>query len=299
MPRLHRSFGPLFCAVVGVIPSVASAWFTVNTVASAKDFTTVNLTNTDPFASLEAEVVNDTGGHGYAEGDLDFGGGIITGRTHGCVGPVRPVTTDRAGGTTDAGVTAEMIVARSDSLVFGAAMTVTICYSITSNVYGTTSDPALTSSGTSDNSFGIAVNGQSVVSASHGIDFGTQVIESTGAFAGAASQTATIMGTYDFVVANGIPFALTVSASSHASANARSALTGGLPTLVSGSAGFAMTFGLHATDASFTWGNLPWKGTCGGSEFLVPPNPVEPDLPAPSTLLAFVGAAPLAARRRR
>lgn len=294
MPRsMSRPHGRVLAAALAC-PGVALASFENRVTATARGIDNEVETNTVPTAALVADRVNTVGGHGYAQLDTDFGSGVVTARTHGCIGPVQPVFSDNANGSAAASANNEPIEPRVDSLGYGAPFTVTLCYSITSDVLGYVSDPVLATGGAAENSFSISIAGQPALPSSrHGYAFETQAFNGTGVFAGAAAQTVTVNGTYSFTAFNGIPFNIGFSLTSQTSTSARGGAN--LPSLVDGSSGAAMTFGLtSANGARFTWRGAAWTGSCDSSASLVPNNPI----PAPSaaaTLLLLGGVT----RRRR
>jgi len=247
---------------------------------------------------LQVDQHNIVGGHGYAEASLQFTDGRIAARTHGCIGPVLPTAIDTASGSSGVNATHESLAVYTPDLNTGVPITMSLCLSFTSNVYGGFVDPALITSASAGNQFAVSVAGHNAYSGGHTINVKTNVISGFGVFNGATHNTESFDGEYVFTAYNGIYFDLTITAGSDSFTSGKAAATPDQPSNLWASAGFGMTFGLHTTqpNVSFIWKGAPWYGTCGDSASLVPPNPAEP---APSTLLACLGGVALASPRRR
>lgn len=293
---MHRLLGCAF-AVAFACPSVALAAIENRVSASARGPGGEVQTNSDPSTFLFADRLNSVGGHGYSELALDYGSGVVAARTHACIGPRLPVSRDTASGSSSTN-SEETIVARVDSLGYGALFTVTLCYSVTSNVYGYVTHPALTLGASAENFFSMSVTNpvgnQRVFDARHSYSFKDDSFSlSSGLFAGVANEIVTHDGMFSFSVQNGIPFTISAQVRSETSASANGGTN--ISAIVDGSAGCAMTFGLtSANGARFTWRGAEWTGNCGSSASLVPDNPI----PAPSAAAALVLVGGVSARRR-
>jgi len=247
---------------------------------------------------LQVDQHNIVGGHGYAEASLQFTDGRIAARTHGCVGPALPTSIDTASGSSRVNATHESLAVYTPDLNTGVPITMSLCLSFTSNVYGGFVDASLVKSASAGNQFAVSVAGHNAYSGGHTINVKTNVISGVGVFDGATHNTESFDGEYVFTAYNGIYFDLTLTSTSDAFTNGGSAPTPNQPSNLWASAGFGMTFGLHTTqpNVSFIWKGAPWIGTCGDSAGLVPPNPAEP---APSTLLGCLGGITMVSARRR
>jgi hypothetical protein len=250
-------------------------------------------TSTEANFRLRAEARDTVGGHGLAITNLDFLGGTLSGRTHACVGPAVPHF-DRAGGSSSISIAEQMRA----SAPTGTNVTFSICWSITSNVYGNTRVPSLTSDASALNNFGMRVGPQATLSGMHGARIREGTFDTTGVFAVQPGlETITTSGMLTISVSANTLFDFRISMTSTASAASFSGV--GLAPEINASAGYAMTFGLASITpgARLLWQGQEWTGNCDDSSGLVPPNDAE--VPAPSTLITLCIAAATIARRRR
>lgn len=243
------------------------------------------------------DVENDIGGHGYAQVRTDFGAGIFTARTHGCVGPRLPVLSDNAGGIASANTEGEILTVRSPGLPAGTDITIILCYSITSDLSGRGEDLPQIFNDTARNDLGFFADRRGV-SARHELSNAWQTLSGGGAFAGTTQRTETRSGTVTLVKRAGQQFPVAVSFSSIAqtAAGAGSVSDPRFP-VSEGTAGIAITFGVMSITegAHLEWRGATWTGSCDDSSTLVPDNPVPAPGAAALLALGVVGGV----RRRR
>lgn len=281
-----------------VMPSAAFGSITGRADASADatdglPITIERDTSTEPNFRLRAEARDTIGGHGLALTNLDFLGGTMSGRTHACVGPAAP-NFDQANGSSSISIAEQMRA----SAPTGTNVTFSICWSITSNVYGNTRVPSLTSSASALNNFGMRVGPQATISGMHGARIREGAFDTTGVFgAQPGLETITTTGMITISVFANTLFDFRISMTTTASAASFSGV--GLAPEINASAGYAMTFGLASITpgARLLWQGQEWTGNCDDSSGLVPPN--EADVPAPSALITLCIAAAASTRRRR
>lgn len=300
MFRDTASFGALAGALVVCatgLPALATITTTAN--AYADRMPALNSSSTVTPFSEDHDVENTVGGHGYAEIDSDFGAGVFTARTHGCVGPRIPVLTDNAGGTASVLAAFEALTIRTDGLPSNASISITLCYSFTSELEGSGEDLAQIFNDFAKNQVNLQTDSTTVLQGTHELRDAWQTVAGDHAFAGSTQRTETRSGSIQFVKRAGQSILINLSLFSGGQTAAGSGTPSNPKYPVSdGSAGFAFTLGLESITegASLEWRGAPWIGSCADSSTLVPDNPV----PAPGVgALAGVGLAMLAGRRRR
>ncbi|HVZ94741.1 MAG TPA: hypothetical protein VG797_09545 [Phycisphaerales bacterium] len=301
MKRHLFAQGVLLGAAIWVLPATASATIEASVSGSARNPPGPTLSESHasslPAFQMDADVSNAIGGHGLAMAALDFGWGYMTGRTHSCVGPQSPFT-DQAFGTSSISAVNEFMRVTYDGAPQPQNVSITFCYSITSNAYGSTREPSLTDTSHAQNQIVMNVAGQQIVNGLHGLNVQSGARIATQSFAGMTQETATLSGTFTRVLPVNFEFAFDVTAISQTEATSRSRAAA-FPD-VEASAGFAVTFGVSSITpgAHLIWRGQDWTGFCGDSSSLVPPNPY--DTPAPGALAMFglIGAMGTARRRR-
>lgn len=300
MSECFRVGGLIAAAVLGVSPSVAMGTILVQNNASCQRLPSINDSSVLPTIGFQANLENQVGRHGYSQIDFDFGGGLITSRTHGCVGPRFPEAfDDAAGGVGSALASGEAITVTSDTLPIGTAVEFTLCFSITSEVKGKVEGGA-GGNNFSQNNFTVRygkilpttdiIGGRHETTPDWASTFGTQD------FAGETGSSVTIQKTLVYPGKVGETLYLLISASSVTMAKAISAGPGTYP-IADGSSGFAMTFGVGSITAGahLQWRGENWMGSCADTTDLVPDNPV----PAAPTVAVFGACAMAVAHRRR
>ena len=256
----------------------------------------VTQTSTNPTFGLTTDWNSIRGNHAYSELNADFGAGIITGRNHACVGPTSPGSNDGATGSSQIiNQNAEILTIVSDTLPVGTDVTVLLCFNMSSQMSGSANERALVTGGSSTTGFLLYINGF-LQTAVHKTDKFWENPTGSGHFAGMNEETvsASIIG-YSITKKVGQNFSLITEVRSSTSAGA-TYQPGAFPTS-SGSAGFAMTFGIMSVTAGahVEWNGSPWVGSCLPSAPLIPDNPV----PAPGGAIALLAGAPALLRRRR
>lgn len=284
-------------AAATIAASSSPAWAIFQGRSEANGLTAV-VSGPNPMFMLERERADDRGNHGYALTELDFRAGYLRGRNHACVGPSPATFIGNARGTNLILSFSESLTVTSDTLPFGTPVTFRLCVDMSSEITGSVTDPAR-AGGRSSTVMAIDLAGSLLTQGRH--ETGDDWSNPNGGFAGLfAGQTGEFFSerqvfTFTRTVGQTIPFGFNADSDTFASATNRG--EGGIP-IATGSAGFAMTFGIESITAGarLEWGGSEWTGSCGGSAALVPPNPV---VPAPSTLIALSLAAATISRSRR
>lgn len=248
---------------------------------------------TSPFG-LTSDIQNTTGGHGYGNARLDFLAGTVQGRVHGCAGG--PVN-DTGHGTSQSRATNETLTVRSDTLPTGTTVQITFCTSFSAEISGSVQDPALVGNSFSRAQGSFRLDGQILFSAGFDSTQEWASLPGTGDFTGQQGN-ASLVRTATFGARVGESFTISLSATAYAIGSV-TGRAGRFPQS-SGSAGYAMTFGLGdiTSGARLEWQGQSWFGSCAGAGGLIPPNPIDPPVPAPGGV-ALAGAAMLAVTRRK
>jgi len=257
---------------------------------------TSSQSSTNSQFTVNAERAGSRGAHGYSELDVDIFGGVVTGRNHACVGPSTPGGGDTATADASLQMFSETMTVTSDTLPIGTMVSIMVCVSISSEMHGSITEQSLI--GTSYSRTTISAGfGASSLTGTHLTD---QYWENPrGTFDDFLGQTGnTVTASQMFLlnkkVGDVLPFAMSADSETKA---ASAYLAGSFP-MATGSAGFAITFGLMSiTDgAHLEWRGLEWTGSCGDSSVLIPPNPLEP---TPGAAAAFAIAGLFTGARRR
>lgn len=282
-------------AVVSVWVAGASGSITVTSDAFAQGAPSSSHSGTSPSSSFMDDSENLIGGHGYSQVHLNFAGGLITSRNHACVGPAFGFS-DQAGANGAVRMFDEQFTVVNDSLPSGTMVDIVLCLSISSDVAGEVRDGA-GGNNFSRNTFSARLDSQTIASGTHTADTGWQNTYGSGIFAGVDSRTATYETSVAFSIREGRTFNFSLSGVSTSQASDINNWPFSFP-LATGSAGFAITFGLAAITegAHLEWNDQVWTGSCESSAGLIPPNPITP---TPSSLGAIGLGLAIAGRRRR